>query len=190
MLLLVQHGMTDTPRTLTALARLLSPEAAIIAPSLGYWRTVWRYQPLLDTVTEAATAALTAHPEMPVRILATSLGGVLWLDVLAAHPEWWPRIERLILLGSPVRGAELARLLPTDVGRSLCRDRELIAAQIATQIPTLSLASRTLLGGDGTVSVASTQFRHCQWHCFEGVWHSQLRWHPRVVRYLQSYWSR
>ncbi|NJK72455.1 MAG: hypothetical protein HC926_03820 [Synechococcaceae cyanobacterium SM2_3_60] len=65
---------------------------------------MWQYQSLINTVTATASAALAAQPELPVRILATSLGGVLWLDVLAAHPEWWPRIERLILLGSAGAG--------------------------------------------------------------------------------------
>ncbi|NJK72456.1 MAG: hypothetical protein HC926_03825 [Synechococcaceae cyanobacterium SM2_3_60] len=35
MLLLVQHGMTDTPRTLTALAQRLAPEAVIVAQRWG-----------------------------------------------------------------------------------------------------------------------------------------------------------
>jgi hypothetical protein len=193
-ILFSQHGLTDTNRTMLALARRLAPQMHIVAPDLGYLRTLIHIAPLLQTVKAAAEEAFHTYPTCPARIVATSLGGVLWIELLSRHPHWWPRIESMVLLGAPIGGADYARLvdplgLGIGIAKHLGQNRRPLAEAIAAKIPTLVVASETRAGRDGTVPIAATQINHAHFVCLSGVTHPQLRYHPKVVDTIQAFWA-
>jgi pimeloyl-ACP methyl ester carboxylesterase len=193
-LLFAQHGWADTNQSMMTLAeRLAADEAQIVAPCLNYAMTWLRMAPLVDEVDALATATLVRQPSLPVRIVGHSMGGLIWLEVLNRHPEWWPRVDFLVLVGSPVGGSDLGRILdPLKVGvgvaTDLGRDRRPIAARIAAAIPTLVIAGDVDGGSDGTITVESTRVPNGQFVCLGGINHAALRCHPRVVEQIQQFW--
>jgi pimeloyl-ACP methyl ester carboxylesterase len=194
-ILFAQHGWADTNQAMLTLAEQLAVEnAQIVAPCLNYAMTWLRMTPLIDQVETLATATLAQQPDLPLRIVGHSMGGLIWLEVLNRHPEWWQRVEFLVLIGSPVGGADLGRILdPLQVGvgvaADLGRDRRAIAARIAAEITTLSIAGDVDGGSDGTITVESTRVPNGQFVCLEGINHAALRYHPRVVEQIQQFWA-
>ena len=194
-LLFAQHGWADTNQAMLTLAEALAAgEGQIVAPCLNYAMTWLRIAPLIDEVDALATATLVRQPDLPVRVVGHSMGGLIWLEVLNRHPEWWPRIEFLALVGSPVGGADLGRILdPLQVGvgiaADLGRDRRPLAARIAAAIPTLAIAGDIDGGSDGTIPVESTRVPHGQFVCLGGISHAALRCHPRVIEQIQQFWA-
>ncbi len=194
-ILFAQHGWADTNQSMMALAEALAvDEAQIVAPCLSYAMTWLRITPLVDEVDALATAILARQPSLPVRIVGHSMGGLIWLEVLNRHPEWWPRVDFLTLVGSPVGGSDLGRILdPLKVGvgvaADLGRDRRALAARIAAAIPTLVIAGDVDGGSDGTITVESTRVPNGQFVCLEGIGHAALRCHPRVVEQIQQFWG-
>jgi pimeloyl-ACP methyl ester carboxylesterase len=141
------------------------PHDLVVAPDLGYVRTWQRMAPLVDHVDAEAARVLDQHPAAPVLVVGHSLGGLIWLEVLDRHPDWWPRVHALVLVASPVGGTRLGRYLdPTglSVGRDLRVNRRALAERLAAAIPCLTIAGDLFLRRDGTVSVASTQFAHAR----------------------------
>jgi pimeloyl-ACP methyl ester carboxylesterase len=194
-LLFAQHGWADTHRTMHRLARAVStPHTEIIAPNLGYIKTWLRIGPLIEQVEQHASTALARFPNVPVRIIGHSMGGLIWLEVLQRRPEWRPRIERLVLLASPVGGADLGRIFdPLGLGLGIARDlgtnRRLLAEAVTAGIPTLVVAGDLDGGSDGTVTVASTQIETARLVCLPNVSHPQLREHPWVVKLIRDFWE-
>ena len=194
-ILFAQHGWADTNQSMMTLAKQLAGEnAQIVAPCLNYALTWLRMAPLIDQVDALATAALARQPSLPLRIVGHSMGGLIWLEVLTRHPEWWPRVEFLVLVGSPVGGADLGRILdPLQVGvgvaADLGRDRRPLATRIAAAINTLSIAGDIDGGSDGTITVESTRVPNAQFVCLPGLRHSALRCHPQVVEQIQAFWA-
>ncbi|WP_035990949.1 serine aminopeptidase domain-containing protein [Leptolyngbya sp. KIOST-1] len=194
-ILFAQHGWADSNQAMQALAQALAAEEAqIVAPCLNYAMTWLRIAPLIDAVDAVATATLAEQPRLPVRIVGHSMGGLIWLEVLNRHPEWWPRVESLVLVGSPVGGADLGRILdPLQVGLGIAadlgRDRRPMASRIAAAIATLSIAGDIDGGSDGTVPVESTRVPNGQFVCLGGIAHAALRCHPRVVEQIQQFWG-
>ncbi|MEO0377730.1 MAG: alpha/beta hydrolase, partial [Cyanobacteria bacterium P01_A01_bin.17] len=133
-----QHGWADDHRHMEYLAtQLAAPTSKIVAPNLGYWRTWLRIAPLIDRVDAIATQTHAQHPHAPMRIIGHSMGGLIWLEVLHRHPEWWPQVESLVLVGSPVGGADLARMIDPfgwgiGVARDLGKSRRGIGVAIAS----------------------------------------------------------
>jgi len=195
LILFSQHGMTDNNTTMAALARRVAPpHTHIVAPDLGFIQTHFAITPLIRKVEQAAHQALTAYPNTPARIVATSLGGVLWVEVLSRHPQWWPRFESLILLGSPLGGADMARIvdplgLGIGIAKPLGQSRRSLAQAITAQIPTLVVAGNTTGGGDGLVPIEATKLHHAHFVCLEGVSHPALKSHPAVVQTILEFWS-
>ncbi len=192
-LLFLQHGWADTAVKMQRLARLLGVEGAIV-PDLGFWRTWGPMQPLVDAVEAIAQTHLAAQPELPVRVVGHSMGGLIWLEVLQRRPEWRSRLHSLVLVGSPVGGADLARLLqplrflPT-VAPDLAQSRRELATAIAQEVPVLSLASDWDGGSDGTVLVQSTWFAGAHLQTLPGIRHPVLHCHPATATAIQAFWA-
>jgi pimeloyl-ACP methyl ester carboxylesterase len=193
--LFVQHGWADDQRTMVALARqLVSDPNAIIAPNLGYIQTWIRIAPLIQQVETIAAAYLHDYPDVPLRIIGHSMGGLIWLEVLHRHPDWWSRVHSLVLIASPVGGADLGRIVdPLNLGigiaADLGTDRKPIAEQIAAVIPTLSIAGDIDSGSDGTVSIFCTRFAHAHFVCLPDLSHAALRKHPSVAALIRDFWD-
>lgn len=166
----------------------------IVAPCLSYGMTWLSMAPLIDQVDALATSSLGQQPALPVRVVGHSMGGLIWLEVLNRHPDWWPRVESLVLVGSPVGGADLGRILDplgmgVGVAADLGRDRRPLAARIAAAIATLSIAGDTDGGSDGTIPVESTRVPNGQFVSLGGISHADLRCHPRVVEHIRRFWA-
>lgn len=194
-LLFSQHGWADDNRAMIDLAQHVASESAlIIAPNLGYIETWLRIEPLIHVVESVATQQLKQYPDTPLRILGHSMGGLIWLEVLDRHPDWWQRIHSLVLIASPVGGADLGRLIdPLGIGLGIARDlgvnRKAIAARVAAKIPTLTIAGDLGGGTDGTVSVGCTQVQHAQFICLEKLSHPAMRHHERVAAVIRDFWD-
>ncbi|MEL6900096.1 MAG: alpha/beta hydrolase, partial [Cyanobacteria bacterium J06606_4] len=107
-ILYAQHGWADINQGIGTLAKqIASPEARVIVPNLGFINTWIRIAPLIDRVEAIALQTHSEHPEAPLRIVGHSMGGLIWLEVLSRHPEWWPQVESLVLVASPVGGADI-----------------------------------------------------------------------------------
>jgi pimeloyl-ACP methyl ester carboxylesterase len=193
-LLFVQHGWADDNRAMLDLAkRLVTDITPIIAPDLGFIQTWLKIDPLIDNVEAIASAHLAPYPSTPIRIIGHSMGGLIWLEVLRRHPEWRSRVHSLVLVGSPVGGSDLSRLIdPLGMGIGIAADlgvsRVHLAEAIAKEIPTLILAGDVGYGTDGTVPTACMRFAHAQYVCLPGVSHSALRNHPTVAATIRDFW--
>lgn len=194
-ILYAQHGWADGPQAIASLARQLAgPETQVVAPDLGYLRTWLRIEPLIATVEAIAAENFAAHPTRPVQIIGHSMGGLIWLEVLHRHPEWWSQIASLVLVGSPIGGADLGRLLDPfewgiGIARDLGRNRRRLAEAVAAKIPTLVIAGDADGGSDGTIPIASTQVRGAKFVCLPGVAHAALRTHPTVATTIAIFWA-
>lgn len=194
-LLFVQHGWADTNRKMLQLARTVAPpNTQIITPNLGYIRTWLRMDPLIDHVEQSALEILAYSPRIPIRIIGHSMGGLIWLEVLKRHPEWWSRVESLTLVASPIGGAHLARAVdPLNIGIGVARDlavnRRRLAESIASVIPTLVIAGNIDQGSDGTITIESTKFRCARFEVLDGLDHEELRDAPAVAALIREFWS-
>jgi len=111
-ILFALHGLIDTNQNMGSLAhQVASSQTYVVAPTLGVVNTLFEIEPLVDHVEHIATQTFQEYPDLPARIIAHSLGGVIWVEVLSRHPEWWPRFESMVLLGSPLGGADLAKIV-------------------------------------------------------------------------------
>lgn len=126
----------------------------------------------LPQVVEELRSAVLAV-ERPVHLVGHSLGGLIALSLLIAHPEL--PIGRAVLLGSPVNGSRAARAFSRWPGASLLfgqlADAQILSGQARpTRYPveigviagSQSLGLGRFLGNlpepnDGTVSVDETQ---------------------------------
>ncbi len=193
-ILYAQHGWADDCQGIAVLAsKLAESNTVVITPSLGYLRTWLRIEPLIQTVEELVMNTSLRYPQVPIRIIGHSLGGLIWLEVLNRHPEWFDNVESLVLVGSPVGGADLARILdPLGIGLGMARDlgvnRRVLAEAIAAQIPTLVIAGDIDGGSDGTIPVTSTKVFGADFVLLPGVSHAALRNHPAVAVAIQKFW--
>lgn len=195
-ILYAQHGWADEAGTIATFARrLVEPSVSVVAPNLGYWRTWLRMEPLIRQVEHHVTETLACYPQTPMQIMGHSMGGLIWLELLDRHPQWWPLVHSLVLIGCPVGGAELARLIdPFGLGIGIARDlginRRPLAEYIAQSIPTLAIAGHTRWKSDGTISVECTRFNHAQWVCLPNISHPDLRHHPALVEVIKTFWAK
>ncbi|NEO86004.1 MAG: alpha/beta hydrolase [Spirulina sp. SIO3F2] len=192
-MLFAQHGWADTHRPIQSLAAQLAPHAPIIAPNLGWLRTWWRIAPLIDHVEAIAQATREQYPQMPWRLVGHSMGGLIWLEVLHRHPDWWPMVHSLVLVASPVGGAIWGQRLDPygwgiGIARDLAMDRREIAMRIARKIPVLSVAGDLGDGSDGTVRVTTTQFPGATLLNLPYS-HPALKKHPALIPVIQEFWA-
>lgn len=193
--LFAQHGWADTHRSIARLAHsLVGPEALVIAPDLGYLNTWLRIEPLIQQVEQVASQTIAQYPDTPIRIIGHSMGGLIWLEALHRHPEWWPQVAALTLVASPIGGADLARIIDPlgwgiGIAKDLGQNRRPIAEAIAAQIPTLIIAGDFDRGSDGTVPVTATQVAGTQHIILPGLAHATLKDHPAVGAAIQQFWQ-
>lgn len=171
----------------------LPPDVKVSAPNLGWWRTWREFAPLKQKVEEDAQALLAQYSSASMDIIGHSMGGLIWLEILADHPEWWSRVRSLVLLASPVGGSDLARIFdPLGwfplIAKHLGKDRRNIASEIARHIPTLAIAGDWDGGSDGTIVVGCTKFFHAHWQVIKGAYHAQMRFHPAVITAIRAFW--
>jgi hypothetical protein len=100
----------------------------------------------------------------------------------------------LILLGAPIGGADLARMVDPlgwglGMAKHLGENRRSLAEQIAAVVPTLIVAGDTDGGSDGTVTLESTKFCHAHFVWVSGVNHPALRHHPAVAAAIRAFWA-
>lgn len=194
-ILFVQHGWHDTNRRVHRLGRTLGQDAVeVIAPNLGLIKTWWRIEPLIDQVEQIAIAAQQRHPNRPWRIVGHSMGGLIWIELLQRHPEWWPQITSVSLVSSPVGGADLGRIFDPfrwgiGIARDLGTDRRSIAEQLAQHIPMQTIASDYDGGSDGTVPLQCSQFRYASYTRLSGIRHDNTKDHPDVTQAIQQFWA-
>ncbi|MEM8676471.1 MAG: lysophospholipase [Cyanobacteria bacterium P01_G01_bin.67] len=194
-LLFAQHGWADTGTNIGNLAKAAADSQTLtIAPSLGWLKTFIRIEPLIRQLEKIATEIIHDYPQTPIKIIGHSMGGLLWLEVLNRNPQWWERVHSFILLGSPVGGSNIARLIdPLGIGigtaRDLGKNRRLMAAKIAQKIPLLSVASDLGMGTDGLVTVSNTKFSYSNWLLVSDIAHSAMRYHPQIIPVIQNFWT-
>ncbi|MEB3230533.1 MAG: alpha/beta hydrolase [Leptolyngbyaceae bacterium] len=193
--LFAQHGWADTNESIVSLSRtLVTAQNPIIAPDLGWFNTWLRMEPLIQRVEAQAVAVATQYPQRHWRVIGHSMGGLIWVELLHRHPEWWSRLHSLVLVGSPIGGSDLGRLLaPFGLGLTVADDlgvnRRALVEAIATQIPTLVVAGDIDGGSDGTVMLESTKVERATTHILTGISHATLKRHPLVGEAIASFWK-
>ena len=194
-LLFVQHGWADTGNTIGRLARAVaSPETIVTVPSLGLIKTFISIEPLVKEVERIATEIIEKYPDTPLKIIGHSMGGLMWLEVLDRNPQWWHKVHSLVLLGSPVGGSNIARIIdPLGIGigtaKCLGKNRREIAQRIAQKIPTLSVASDINFGTDGLVTVENTKFDYANWVLVSDIPHSAMRSDSHMIPLIKDFWA-
>ncbi len=194
-ILYTQHGWADRCQDMAALAKTLAtPKTAIITPNLGWINTWFWIEPLIRQIEESITNAIATYPNTPIRIIGHSMGGLIWLEVLNRHPEWLSQVESLVLIASPIGGADLARIFdPLGLGIGMARDlginRRTIASAIAKVIPTLIIAGDLDNGSDGTITIGTTKFNNAKFVCLPKLSHAILKNHPKVVKTIRDFWA-
>ncbi|HEY9614513.1 alpha/beta hydrolase [Allocoleopsis sp.] len=194
--LFAQHGWADDSKAIASLARsLATPKTLIVAPDLGWIKTWIRIDPLIHKLEQIFLETLVRYPKTPIKIIGHSMGGLIWLEVLSRHPEWWSQVHSLVLIASPIGGADLARIFdPLGIGIGMARDlginRREMAELIATAIPTLIIAGDIDNGSDGTITIETTKFSGAkQFICLPALSHAVLKNHPEVVATIQNFWT-
>ncbi|MEC4805134.1 MAG: alpha/beta hydrolase [Jaaginema sp. PMC 1079.18] len=194
-ILYAQHGWADTSREIGRLAKTLAGDRAlIVTPNLGWWQTWWRIEPLIAKVEAIASTTKREYPDLPWRIIGHSMGGLIWLELLHRHPEWCECVESLVLIASPIGGADLARIIDPgfwgfSIARDLGQNRRILANSIAQKIPTLAIAGDIDNGSDGTIPVSSTEIEQAHWVKLSGLSHPQLKNTPELLPIIQQFWD-
>lgn len=193
--LYAQHGWADDHRAIASLAySITDSKTLVVAPSLGFLKTWLRIEPLIEAVEDTVRQTALRYPALPIRIIGHSMGGLIWLELLNRHPEWWSQVESLVLVASPIGGADLGRILdPLGLGIGIARDlglsRRGLAEAVAAQIPTLVIAGDVDGGSDGTIPVESTKVFGAEFICLPNVSHAAMRNHPLVGSAIQQFWA-
>jgi hypothetical protein len=195
-ILFAQHGWADTFHDIAQLANSLAYSNTIVyTPDLGWLNTWLAIAPLIYKVENIATEAISKYPELPWRIVAHSMGGLIWLEVLDRHPEWLSKIHSFALVASPVGGSDLGRLFDPFrwfplMARDLGTNRRSIAEAFASKIPVLSVVGDIGNNTDGTVPVGCSQFARATFVRLDGIRHAPLKNHPRVAAAVRQFWEK
>lgn len=195
-LIFAQHGWSDTGKYLGELVRSVAPpNSEVVAPSLRFLNTWLRIAPLVDEKEKIVQLFLSRYPDLPIRVVAHSMGGLIWTELLHRHPDWWPRVESFVMVGSPIGGSDVARMidpwgLGIGIARDLGRDRRDLAEQIALQIPMLVIATDLGDGSDGLVAVEATKVPGSEFKLLSKVPHAAMRYSSEVAQEIQQFWQR
>lgn len=193
-ILFIQHGWHDESKSFQNLASsLTTAKNQVIMPDLGYLNTWLNIDNLIEKVEREVLQTLTKYANLPMRIIAHSLGGCIWVELLSKHQELLPKIESFVLLGSPIGGADLARIfdpfgvLPT-IAKDLGKNRRFLAEKIAQTVPTLVIVGDKDQGSDGTVVEGATLIQGAKFVRLSGLNHQDLRHHFLVIETIKKFW--
>jgi hypothetical protein len=193
-ILYAQHGWADTSTAIAKLAhRLATPKTKVVTPNLGYFQTWIRIEPLIEKVAAITSENCQNYPEIPLRIIGHSMGGLIWLEVLNRYPQWWSKVHSLVLVGSPIGGADVARMIdPLEIGIGIAKDlgknRRAIAEKIAQNIPTFVIAGDLNNGSDRLVTIEATKFYHSHFISLPNISHRKLKNHPDLIPIINQFW--
>ena len=193
-IVLAQHGWSDNGNDMGKLAQAVATaETLVIAPSLGVLKTYWRIEPLIQELEKIALEAINRYPDLSLRMMGHSMGGLICVELLHRHPELWHRIHSLVVIGSPMGGSYIARMIdPLGIGIGMARDlgknRREIATKIAQNIPTLAIAGDLGFGTDGLVTVENTKFTNSKFILIPGGAHAALKRNRRLIPIIQDFW--
>lgn len=193
-ILYAQHGWADNSEGIARLAQDLksTPQTLIITPNLGWINTWLKMQPLIKKVEAIAVSNFKQYPDTPIRIIGHSMGALIWIEILNRYPQWWQNIHSFVLVGAPVGGSNLGKMLDPfniAVGGDLGKSRIKMAEAIALNVKTLSIAGDINGTTDGTVTIASTKFGNCRSKIIKGINHPRLRNHPLVATAIREFWA-
>jgi hypothetical protein len=192
-LLFAQHGWADNNQAMLRFGQEIGEQGdLVIAPNLGYVRTWLRIEPLIERVERVAAESLSQHPHARIRAIGHSMGGLIWVELLTRHPEWLARTDRLVLIGCPVGGAELAGILDPlgfTIGRDLRVNRRARAEAIASMVPTLTIVGDLLGQHDGTVSHESARLVNARFVLTPSASHAALRNHRTVAQLVRAFFE-
>jgi len=192
-ILYAQHGWADNNLGIAKLAQsLATSQTLVVTPNLGWLKTWLKMQPLIKKVETVAIANFKQYPDTPIRIIGHSMGGLIWLEILNRYPQWWQNVHSFVLVGAPVGGSNLGKMLDPfriAVGGDLGISRTKIAEAIAAQVKTLNIAGDINGRDDGTVTIASTKFNYCKFEIIKGVNHTRLKNHPLVEAAIREFWA-
>ncbi len=193
--LFAQHGWADTSRAIAELAQnVATPGTHLVTPNLGYIRTWLRIGPLIEYVEEMARATLAQFPGVPLRIIGHSMGGLIWLEILNRHPNWLERVDKVVLIASPVHGSDLGRIIdPLALGMGIAKDLRVdrleLAEAVAAAVPVLSIAGDVDCGSDGTITVESTWIEGAAQLSVPHVNHPALLKNTRVAAIVREFFA-
>ncbi len=200
-ILFAQHGWSDNGKDINVLATALVEQShedrqntVVFAPSLGLITTYWRINPLVSKLEKLVIEIIEQYPQAQLKIMGHSLGGLIWLELLDRHPDWHCKVHSLVMIGSPVGGSHLARLIdPLALGIGMARDlgknRRALATKLAQKIPTLAIASDLGKGSDGMVPLENTKFNYAQFVCVDNIPHANLKCNQDLVPIIHKFWS-
>lgn len=195
---------TTSPRTVVLLHGLWMSGWAMVRQrqwlaACGYRVELFRYATVrraLDDNARALAAHVRSLPRDGVHLVGHSLGGLVILRMLALAPD--VRVGRVVLLGSPVWGSGVARVLQrvalgrAVLGRSLPAWDDAVHALPRWPCPVGMIAGRVAFGAglllksdlgpnDGTVAVAETELPTFDDHLVLPVSHTGMLLSHRVA---------
>ena len=193
-IVLAQHGWSDNGNDIGKLAKTVATaETLVVAPSLGLLKTYWRIEPLIRQLEKIVLETINQYPDLSLKMMGHSMGGLICVELLHRHPELWHRVDSLVVIGSPMGGSYIARMIdPLGIGIGMARDlgknRREIATKIAQNIPTLAIAGDLGSGTDGLVTVENTKFAHSKFICVPGGAHAALKWNWQLIPIIKEFW--
>lgn len=193
-ILLAQHGWSDNGNDIGKLAKTVATaETLVVAPSLGLLKTYWRIEPLIRQLEKIVLETINQYPDLSLKMMGHSMGGLICVELLHRHPELWHRVDSLVVIGSPMGGSYIARMIdPLGIGIGMARDlgknRREIATKIAQNIPTLAIAGDLGSGTDGLVTVENTKFAHSKFICVPGGAHAALKCNWQLIPIIKEFW--
>lgn len=193
------HGILRSNKSMHALARSLREEGYTVFP--------FEYPSTQISIPDAAAAlhGVIQHLDgiEELNLVGHSMGGLVIRAYFAEHHD--PRIRRVVMLGTPNHGAELAdRLQPVMLVRTLSGPggRQLVTDGLVKDLPVPPVEFAIIAGArgndsgwnpfipgddDGTVTVASTRLAGAADFATIPALHSGLTSTPEVIDQVQRF---
>jgi pimeloyl-ACP methyl ester carboxylesterase len=192
------HGISRTQHSMHRMESALAAHGLTVL-NLGYASRHKSLQELAHDI-HADIAAFIAAVTGPVHIVAHSMGGLLAQVYLARHPH--PRIGRIVMLGTPNKGSEIADLLRDHpwyrrwfgpAGQQLVTQRDRATSNLFSPLshPVGVIAGNRSLDpfawvylpkpNDGRVSVANTRMEGMADHIVVDTAHAFLPVDPEAI---------